>query len=210
MAELRSTDIQLLQGGVARRESKISRMEEYIDSEGITRYKLVTGNKWNDEVKTKFLEEFAKHGRHGTAARIAGVSVATVKKYMEKDAAFGEACAEAMECYHDRLIEHHQNLVFNGTVKTTYGRDGSIVSEETIYPQRLIELELKKHDEGYRDKKDVTVNVKGGVLVAPATVSMDEWEKKFGSPVVGDIVDAEVLSDVSDIGEDTTSHDKED
>lgn len=175
-------------------------MVEYTDSEGKTRYKLVTDDfKLNAEVKTIFLENLAEHGRYGTAARIAGVTLQTVKKHIEKDPEFGAAAAEALGCYKDRLIEHHQNLVFNGTVKTTYGRDGSIVSEETIYPVRLIELELKKHDEGYRDRKDVSVNITGGVIVAPAEVSMDDWEKKFGAPSVTDIIDAEIVNDVTDI-----------
>jgi hypothetical protein len=175
-------------------------MVEFVDDQGVTRYKLVTDQfKINDEVKAKFLEELANHGRYGTAARIAGISVGTIKKHLTQDPEFGAAAAEAMECYKDRLIEHHQNLVFNGTQKVTYGRDGAIVSEETIYPIRLIELELKKHDEGYRDRKDVSVNVTGGVVVAPATVSMDDWEKKFGSPTsVGEIIDGTVVEEITD------------
>lgn len=175
-------------------------MVEYKDSEGVTRYKLLTDQyKLNDDVKKVFLEAYAEHGRHGTAARIAGVTMNTIKKHMEKDPVFGAACMEALECYKDRLIAHHQNLVFNGTQKVTYGRDGGIVSEETIFPIRLIEMELKKHDEGYRDKKDVNVNVKGGVLVAPASVSMDDWEKKFGAPSpIDDIIEAEVVESNDD------------
>lgn len=55
-----------------------------------------------------------------------------------------------------------------------------MVSEEKVYPIRLIELELKKHDEGYRDKREVDVKVSGGVLVAPPDVnSIDDWEARF-------------------------------
>lgn len=193
---------------VLRSTSRTTRLVETVGEDGITRYKLMTDEyKLNDEVKAKFIEEYAKHGRHGTASRIAGVSMKTIKKHMEKDPEFGQSCAEALECYKDSLIAHHQNLVFNGTVKTTYGRDGTIVSEETIYPIRLIELELKKHDEGYRDKKELSVNVRGGVLVAPSQVSMTEWETKFGSPSqVGDIIEGEV----TDVGEDTSEDTSED
>lgn len=185
-------------------------MQEWVDSEGVTRYKLVSlQTKLNEDTKRIFIEEYAKHGRIGTAARMAGVKMSTFKKLITKDPEFGLAMAEALECYKDRLIDHHQNLVFNGTVKTTYGRDGSIVSEETIYPIRLIELELKKHDEGYRDRKDVSVNITGGVLVAPAKVSMEDWEAKFSAPkLVGDIVEA-VIADIAE-GEDTNSPTPED
>lgn len=194
MPSLRPTD---LQPPMERRAtSRHTRLVQYEDSEGVTRYKMMTDQfKINDDTKRIFLENLAEHGRTGTASRISGISHATIKKHIEKDPEFGQAVAEAMECYKDRLIAHHQNLVFNGTLKTTYGKDGAIVSEEQIYPIRLIELELKKHDEGYRDKKDVTVSVRGGVLIAPATVSMEDWEKKFGAPSpLGDIIEAEVVS----------------
>lgn len=86
------------------------------------------------------------------------------------------------EEYKDKLIGHHQNLVFNGTVKESYDRNGGLVSKETIYPIRLIELELKKHDRAYREKQEIAINHTGGVLVAPAeTVSVDDWEKRFGA-----------------------------
>lgn len=178
-------------------------MVEWVDDEGITRYKLISEqNKFGDDEKRIFIEELAEHGRIGTAARKAGVTTTTAKKHVGKDPAFAILVNEALEAYKDRLIGHHQNLVFNGTQKITRDRDGNITGEEQIFPIRLIELELKKHDDGYRDKKEVTMNVKGGVLVAPAEVSMEEWESKFGSPKeLTEIVDAEVVDTIS---EDTT------
>ena len=94
--------------------------------------------------------------------------------------------------YRDKLIAHHQELVFNGTKKESFDRNGKLISTETIYPIRLIELELKKHDDGYRDKREVQMNVTGGVLIAPADVkSIDDWEKRFS----GEIIEGEVLND---------------
>jgi len=67
--------------------------------------------------------------------------------------------------------------------------NGNIVSTEKIYPIRLIELELKAHDERYRDKKELDVKVSGGVLVAPADVSsIDDWEARFGE---GKVIEGE-------------------
>lgn len=154
---------------------------QYQDADGTWRVKIVSQReKLDDRAKGIFLAEYSQHGRIGHAAQAAGVTAQTVRRHMEVDQEFGEACMMAEHNYRDRLIEHHQNLVFEGTTKVTYDRQGNVVSEEKVYPIRLIELELKKHDEGYRDKREVDVKVSGGVLVAPPDVnSIDDWEARF-------------------------------
>tara|TARA_R110000851_G_scaffold16046_1_gene52501 strand:+ start:1783 stop:2418 length:636 start_codon:yes stop_codon:yes gene_type:complete len=151
--------------------------------------------KFDEKAKEVFLLEYAKWGRMGESAAAAGVSTLTVRRHMEEDEEFAEAFYMQEEEYRDKLIGHHQNLLFNGTQKTTYDRNGGKVSEETIYPIRLIELELKKHDKGYRDKQEIAVNHSGGVMIAPAEMAdIDDWETRFGAakditpvpPLLGD------------------------
>lgn len=156
---------------------------DYQDEDGNWRSKIkMTRIKFDDEAKGVFLDEYRKWGRIGEAAAAAGVTTQCVRHHMEIDEEFGQAFLVAEEEYKDKLIAHHQNLVFNGQEKVTYDRNGNIVSRETIYPIRLIELELKKHDPGYRDKQEVAINHSGGVLVAPAEMgSIDDWEKRFAS-----------------------------
>jgi hypothetical protein len=190
--ELRPTD------NIQRAPMREMRLEEYIDSEGVTRYKLNSAPKFDDEKKARVVEELALHGRIGTAARKAGVCTSTVKKHVERDPEFGRMVMEAVEAYKDKLITHHQNLIFDGQEKVSYDRNGNIVSVEKNYPIRLIELELKKYDEGSRDKKEVNMNVRGGVLVAPAEISMDDWETKFAAKEIDDIEDAEVVNEVKE------------
>jgi len=126
------------------------------------------------------LEEYRKWGRMGESAAKVGVSTQCVRAHIHEDEEFAEALLIAEEEYREKLIGHQQDLVFNGTIKKSYDRNGNLVSEETIYPIRLIELELKKHDPGYRERQEVSVNHSGGVLVAPAEMlSIDDWEKKF-------------------------------
>jgi len=138
--------------------------------------------KFDDKAKEIFLREFAKWGRMGEAAAAAGVGTLTVRRHMEEDEEFAEAFLMQEQEYQDKLIGHHQNLLFNGTKKKSYDRNGNLVSEETIYPIRLIELELKKHDKGYRDKQEVEINHTGGVMVVPAEMAdVDDWEKRFGA-----------------------------
>lgn len=136
--------------------------------------------KFDDEAKARFLNEYRKWGRMGESAAAAGVSKQTVRKALEDDEDFAEAVMAAEEEYKDKLISHHQDLVFNGTTKESYDRNGQLVSREQIFPIRLIELELKKHDKGYREKIEQEITHKGGVLVAPAEMkTIDDWESRF-------------------------------
>lgn len=137
--------------------------------------------KFDDEAKARFLAVYARWGRMGEAASAAGVSSQTVRKALEEDEDFAEAMLIQEEEYKEKLIAHHQDLVFNGVEKNRYDKDGNLIETSRDYPIRLIELELKKHDKAYRDKQELEINHKGGVLVAPAEMSsVDDWEKRFG------------------------------
>lgn len=171
----------LARGSIAKREKVWD--EELGDWKTVVRF---SRRKFDDDrAKGAFLEAFATHGRIGEAAAVAGVSTQTVRKACEEDEDFAEAVMMAEEAYREKLISHHQDLLFNGTEKITYNKEGAIVGRETIYPIRLIELELKKHDKGYREKQEVDITHKGGVLIAPAeTKTIDDWETRFASAKV--------------------------
>jgi len=140
----------------------------------------MTRKKFNAEAQKTFLEEYAKWGRMTESAYAAGVSTQTVRHYLEQDEDFMEAFLEAEGSYKDKLIAHHQNLIFEGIEKEQFDRNGNLISRTKEYPIRLIELELKKHDDGYREKREVKMEHSGGVLVAPAEMpSIEDWEKKF-------------------------------
>jgi hypothetical protein len=163
------------------RGSRMARVTEIDPESGEWRTVIkMTRKKIHDDEKGVFLQEYAKWGRMAEAAAAIDCTPDTVKAEMKRDPEFAEACLLAEYAYRDKLISHHQDLLFNGTQKDSYDRNGNLVSTETIYPIRLIELELKKHDAGYRDKQEVDVRVSGGVLVAPAAVaSVDDWEARF-------------------------------
>lgn len=165
------------------RGSKPIVVEEFDEDTGEWRRRIKMSRKLLDDAgKARFLAEYRKWGRMGDAASAVPCSTQVVRKEIAEDEDFAEAVLMAEEDYRDKLIGHHQDLVFNGTIKKSYDRNGNLVSEETIYPIRLIELELKKHDPGYREKQEIAVNHSGGVLVAPAEMaSIDDWEKKFSS-----------------------------
>ncbi len=166
---------------VLSRGSKVVTERRYNEASGEWRTIVKMSRiKFDDKSKDIFLQEFAKWGSMGESAAAAGVTTGTVRRAIDEDEEFAEALLVQEEEYRDKLISHHQNLLFNGTEKVSYDRNGMIISTETIYPIRLIELELKKHDKGYRDKHEVAINHSGGVLVAPAdVVSIDDWEERF-------------------------------
>lgn len=160
----------------------------YQDECGAWRAKIESQRKKFDDIKKeRFLERYAESNLMGDAAKYAGVTVSTVQRHLETDIVFNEAVSEINAYYKDRLKAHQRNLVFNGTKKINYNRSGEIISEETIYPIRLIELELKAYDENYRDKREVDMKVSGGVMVAPPEVSsISAWEASFSNDRVID------------------------
>lgn len=155
---------------------------EYRDEETgeIKRQVRMSRIKFDDEAKQTFLNEYMKWGRMTESAHAAGVSTQTVRGAIERDPEFAEAMLEAEGVYRDKLLAHQQNLVFEGIERRKYDAKGNLIEETREYPIRLVELELKAHDERYRDKREVKMEHKGGVLLAPASVeSIDDWESKF-------------------------------
>ena len=172
--------------------------EEYQDEDGNWRVRIkAQRTKFDEEAKGIFLSTYSETGRFEHSANSAGVTGATVRNHMKKDDEFAEALLVAQGAYRDKVIAHHQNLIFNGTEKETYDRNGNLVSKETQYPVRLIELELKKVDEDYRDKREVDLTVGGGVMITPPEVgSIEDWKTKYGPRTIEGVA-SEVVDDQS-------------
>lgn len=158
--------------------------EQMFDGTWRVRIKAQVG-KLDDEAKGRFLAHYAETGRKGDSARMAGVTTKTIWDHVGKDEDFAAAVLAAEQDYESKVMAHVQKLVFDGTTKTTFDRNGNIVSEETIYPIPLVQMEARRVHEGYREKREMDVKVNGGVLIAPAQVaSIDEWEEKFGGRTI--------------------------
>lgn len=176
----------------------MNKIEEYFDDNGNWRLRMTTGTKFDEIRRGIFLREMAEHGRKSTAAMAAGVSVTTANWAIKNEPEFSEAMAHCQLIYHDRIVAHHQDLLFNGVEKRRYDNKGTIIEITREYPIRLIELELKKHDDGYRDKREINMNVSGGVLIAPAGLTIEEWEKEHGETVEGEFEEAESIKKKED------------
>ena len=163
--------------------------------DGTTVVKIVSSQgTFTPDLYNEFLEEYEKHGMIRKAAAAIGVGTSAVKRVIMKNPEFAEACAECEETYRDKMVQHIQNLAFNGSIKKTFDRTGKLLTEETIYPIPLIQMEARRVEAGYRDKREVEMKVSGGVLIAPAEVkSIDDWEKKFkdGETIEGEATEIE-------------------
>ena len=161
------------------RASTAAKPNPVVDQSG-WRHQLMTKKiKFDDEQKRIYLEALAEHGLKGRAAEAAGVSMECVRRHTENDPQFAEALGLAMEEYRDKIVDHHRRLVLDGIEVRKYNKDGDLIEERRDYPIRLIELELKRVDPAYRDKQTIDLNATaGGVLVAPAGVSPEEWIKR--------------------------------
>ncbi len=167
----------------------MNKIEEYFDDDGNWRLRMTSGSKFDEVRRGIFLREMAEHGRKSTAAMAAGVSVTTANWAIKNEPDFNEAVAHCQLIYRDRVVAHHQDLLFNGVEKIRYDNKGTVIETTREYPIRLIELELKHVDDGYRDKREINMNVSGGVLIAPAGMTIEEWEKKHGKTVEGEFTE---------------------
>ena len=160
-----------------------SYLETFVDKDGVERQRIRFTNqgRFCDEKKRLFLEFYSATNRIREASDMAGVSLKTVREHIASDPEFGEAVMEAEQSYRDHVVAHIQDLCFNGVEKKVYDRNGNLVSEEIQYPVKLIEMEGRRVEPGYRDYQHVSVTHGGGVLVAPASLgTIEEWQKKFG------------------------------
>lgn len=163
-----------------------SEVDLFAAADGSWRPRLVASKKeFDDERKGVYLREMMIHGRVADSAATAGVTTQTIRTHRSKDEEFREAEDFAKEIYRDRLLAHHQELVFHGSERKTFDRNGNVVNSERVYYPRLIELELKKMDPAYRDKQEVDFRVSGGVVIAPSeTRTIDDWESKYGGRTI--------------------------
>lgn len=170
-------------------------VEEYQDIDGNWRKRIRTSaGKFSEQKKAEFLAIYGLHNRMREACDIVGVDPKTVREHMKTDKEFGEAVIAAEEKYKEEFLSHFQSLVFEGTEKVGYNREGEVISREIVYPIKLIEMEAKRLFPEFRDKQTIDHNHRGGVLVAPSSLgSIEEWEAKFSQSQVVDASYQEVI-----------------
>lgn len=158
--------------------------------------------KFDDDQKETFLLEYARCGRKGQAAKVAGVSPQTVNNHIDHDPDFEEAVDQALDAYRAmvggevrrRGVEGwDEPLYYQGQRATEpiLDENGAQVKDDEGNPLfRLVSVrkfdgsllmaEAKRVDPAYRDKALLNLDTGGGgVIVAPADMTPEEWIQKY-------------------------------
>ena len=133
--------------------------------------------KFDDERKGIFLDVFRQHNRMTEALEAAGVTRQTVMNHLDNDPDFAEAMQEARLAYRDRVHETLYHVAIEGVDEPIVGgkeRD-HIVGYTRKYYERTLLAEARRVDPDYKERSEVDMNHRGGVLVAPAEVSPEQF-----------------------------------
>lgn len=135
--------------------------------------------KFDDDAKERFLDMFSKTSRVMMSADAAGISLQTVRDHIKNDPDFAEAYEEAKERYRDRCHEQADKLMFEGVDQPLLGGKDKdqIITYVTKYSEGLLQMELKRVDPSYKDRSEIEHKGGGGVLIAPAGMSPEDWIK---------------------------------
>lgn len=138
--------------------------------------------KFDRDARDRFLRNYAATGLVFVSCRAAGVSEETVRHYTRDNIeGFADEYAEAKGMYRDSLeAEIHRRAVLGVEEPIIGGKDrDEIVTTVQRYSDRLLEFHAKRHIQEYREKAQIDLNIKSGVIAlqAPST-SAEQWEEQ--------------------------------
>lgn len=173
-----------------RRQSSIplpgqSAEDKGLDMSGYTRaMKDLKRVKITDELKEAYCDRLAVHGKKMIAAVEVGLHYTTIRNHAKMDPSFQEDIDTALTTRSQSITNRLEEDALEGHVKLTYDKEtGALVAEEIKLETPLRMALLKRHDPEYRDKSEVDVNVRGGVLVVPGRLTAESWEALFSPKV---------------------------
>lgn len=138
-----------------------------------------SATKFDDVQKLLFLNLMKINGRKYQAAQAAGVTWKTVLKHLDNDPEFNEAFISSRGLYADRVKETVEKVAIEGISEPLIGgiKRDKIVAYKKVFATNVLIAEMKRTDADYKDRQAIDLNVKAGVLVVPAGMSIEEWEK---------------------------------
>ena len=137
--------------------------------------------KLTDEQKDVFLTEYAQTARIAASAFAAGVCVQAIHNHAKNDPEFMEAWVNAKQVYADTIRRHAHYVAVEGTDEPLIGGQfkDQIVAYKRTYATNILAMEMRRTDPEYKDRAEVDVNMKGGVLVTPAQLTPQQWADQF-------------------------------
>lgn len=152
-------------------------------AESRRRYKHPNKVKFDDHLKEIFLNDLSFHGKPVLACKAVDIHATTYREHYKNDPDFAQAVDEAIETLNAERASQIEQEALSGAVRQTFNGKGELVGEQRVYETKLREMILKRSDPAYRETSNLDVNVKGGCLVLPAVVSLDDWEQNY-SPII--------------------------
>ena len=140
--------------------------------------------KFDDETAVKFLAYYSTTGRKNASARAVGVQPNTVQRWERNNQEFAELVQDAKRTWLESLEREAFRRGVEGVLEPVVGgKDPKIVTYVRKYSDKLLEMMLRKADPtGYAGKgAEISVNVKTGVLVAPAATDATNTPLKIES-----------------------------
>lgn len=134
------------------------------------------------ERKVAFIEHLAQTSNVTLSAHLAGwVRRNTAYQHREKDPLFAELWQEAIDIATDELESAARSRAI-GWDEPIVNKDGEVVGQRRVYSDKMMEMMLKAHrPDKYRDKQDIDLNHKGGIILMPKPFSEEEWEAQAGT-----------------------------
>jgi len=133
---------------------------------------------FDDAAKQVYLDFLAKTGRRYDSAAAAGVTPKTVMRHVDSDPEFAEAREDAIAAWRDRVLKQAEKVAITGTLEPI-ASGGKLVGNKRVFATNILAMEMRRVEPSYKERHEHDVNVNGGVLVAPAGQSPDEWSKQF-------------------------------
>lgn len=147
--------------------------------------------KFTLKVQLVFCEHLAILGRVTHAARAAGISPLTVKALEKNSPEFAEMVGLAQMEYRDKVAQEVYRRAIEGWDEPIIGGKDKdrIVAYVRKFSDKLLELEAKRVDSGYREKQTLNVGQSGGVIVInQAPTEKEPWREKYNQAIAGPVV----------------------
>lgn len=157
--------------------------------------------KFDEKARMIFLRHYEEFGMAYQAAAAAGVCMRTVNNTVKDDEEFALAYEESKGKFRDSIEQEIRRRSMEGVLEyVTCGKGLVFMPDENDidpvtkqaklkpvlqrkFSDNLLMFHARRHIEAYRDKSTIDHNVKGGVLLVPSGMSLEEWKASQAKPI---------------------------
>lgn len=167
----------LRKDGKPRRSPSGTRRPKVDDNGWRTRLQRAHRCKFDDAAKERYLKAMVDEGRQWYACDAAGVSKSTVERHLQRDPEFADAVEAAVAEHQSKRLKKIEHQGLDGHLQVKKDAEGNVVEERRVYETPIRVKMLEKYDKEYRQKSELEVTGKTGVVVIPGVVGLADWSK---------------------------------